>query len=114
MSTNEEMLAKAGEITSGSSLSNANGPATNLTRDSSGGKLKPRQANKFLDYLYEQSVLIKDARFVRMTEPQAEIDKIDLGNRKLRKATEVTNDGVNATPTFSKISLNTVKLRLDW
>lgn len=113
MSTNEELLVKANEVTSGG-LSNANGPATALTRDAFGGKLKPTQANRFLDYVYNQAVLVKDARFVRMNAPQAEIDKIDLGTRKMRKATEITNDGVNALPTFSKISLTTVKLRLDW
>jgi hypothetical protein len=79
-----------------------------------GGILNAKQANKFLDYLFDQSVLMKTARIVRMNEPTVDIDKIDLGNRIMRKASEGVDDGVNADPTFSKISMTTVKLRLDW
>jgi hypothetical protein len=32
----------------------------------------------------------------------------------MRKATEATDDGTNAAVTFSKVSLTSVKLRLDW
>jgi hypothetical protein len=49
-----------------------------------------------------------------MNEPTVDIDKVDIGQRIMRKATEGTADGVNADPTFSKISMTTVKLRLDW
>ncbi len=80
----------------------------------SGGILNAKQANKFLDYVFEQSVLMRTARIVRMNEPTVDIDKIDIGRRILRKASEGTDDGVNADPTFSKISMTTVKLRLDW
>jgi hypothetical protein len=79
-----------------------------------GGLLKPAQSNRFLDYLYEQSVLVRDARFIRMNNPTMEIDKVSVGTRLLKKATEATDDGVNKVPTFTKISLTTVKLRLDW
>lgn len=79
-----------------------------------GGILKPRQANRFIDYLFDQSVLMKTARIVRMNAPSIEIDKVDIGQRIMRKATEGTADGSNADPTFTKISMTTVKLRLDW
>jgi len=80
----------------------------------SGGILSAEQANRFLDYVVGQSVLIADARVVRMSGPTVDIDKVDLGTRIMRKATEGVDDGVNADPTFSKITLTTVKLRLDW
>jgi hypothetical protein len=79
-----------------------------------GGILNAKQSNKFLDYLFDQSVLMKTARIVRMNEPTIDIDKVDLGNRIMRKASEGVDDGVNADPTFSKITMTTVKLRLDW
>lgn len=79
-----------------------------------GGILSAKQANKFLDYVFDQSVLMHTARVIRMNGPTMDIDKIDIGRRIMRKATEATDDGVNADPTFSKISLVTVKLRLDW
>lgn len=80
----------------------------------SGGIMNARQANRFLDYVVDQSVLIRDARVVRMAEPTVDIDKVNVGRRIMRKATEGVDDGNNADPTFSKISMTTVKLRLDW
>jgi hypothetical protein len=79
-----------------------------------GGILNAKQANRFLDYVVEQSVLVKDARVIRMNEPTQDIDKTTIGRRIMRKATEAVDDGVNADPTFTKISLTTVKVRLDW
>ena len=80
----------------------------------SGGILNAKQANRFIDFVFDQSVLMKTARVVRMNEPTVDIDKVDIGQRIMRKATEGTDDGSNADPTFSKISMTTVKLRLDW
>lgn len=79
-----------------------------------GGILSAKQANKFLDYVFDQSVLMHTARVIRMGGPTMDIDAIDIGRRIMRKATEAVDDGVNADPTFSKISLVTVKIRLDW
>lgn len=87
---------------------------TNVIGEGGGGLLNAKQANTFLDYVFDQSVLMKTARIVRMNQPTIDIDKIDIGRRILRKATEAVDDGVNADPTFSKISMTTVKLRLDW
>lgn len=101
---NEELLEKV----------TGNAIRTNEVSAGSGGILKPQQANRFLDYLYEQSVLIRNARFVRMNNPTIEIDKVAVGTRLLKKATEATDDGVNQSATFTKISMTTVKLRLDW
>lgn len=101
---NEELLEKV----------TGNAIRTNEVAAGAGGILKPQQANRFLDYLYEQSVLIRNARFVRMNNPTIEIDKVSVGTRLLKKATEATDDGVNKSATFSKISMTTVKLRLDW
>lgn len=87
---------------------------TTLIGSGGGGILNPEQADRFIDYMVDQTVLTKDARLVRMNAPTREIDKIDLGVRKARKATENVDDGVHADPSFSKITLTTVKIRLDW
>jgi len=100
MSSNRELLEKV--------------VSTTKIGSGGGGILYPKQANKFLDYVFDQSVLMKSARIVRMNEPTVDIDKIDIGKRIMRKATEAIDDGTNADPTFSKISMTTVKLRLDW
>jgi hypothetical protein len=102
MASQEEILSKADEVT------------TSVVGNDSGGLLKPAQSNRFLDYVIDQSVLMQNARVVRMRTPQMEIDKVSVGTRLLAKATEATDTGTNAAVTFSKVSLSTVKLRLDW
>lgn len=78
------------------------------------GTLRPDQSDTFLDYMWDQTVLGKDARTVRLRANTAEIDKIGVGARLARVATEAVDDHVNAGVTFSKISITTTKLRLDW
>jgi hypothetical protein len=107
MASQEEILAKANEVTT-AVVSNSS-PVSG-----GGGLLYPEQANRFLDFVVDQSVLMKNARVIRMRTPQMDIDKISVGTRLLAKATEATDDGANAAVTFSKVSLSTVKLRLDW
>lgn len=102
MATQEEILAKANEVT------------TSVVGNASGGLLNAEQANRFLDFVVDQSVLMRNARVVRMRTPSMDIDKLSVGTRLLAKATEATNDGSNAAVTFSKVSLSSVKLRLDW
>ena len=87
---------------------------TTLIGAGGGGILNVEQANRFIDYMVDQTVLTKEVRFIRMAGPSREIDRINLGSRKVRKATEGTDDHVNAEPTFDKISMQTVKVRLDW
>lgn len=102
MATQEEILSKADEVT------------TSVVGNDSGGLMKPAQSNRFLDFVIDQSVLMQNARVVRMRTPQMEIDKVSVGTRLLAKATEATDTGANAAVTFAKVSLSTVKLRLDW
>lgn len=102
MATQEEILAKANEVT------------TSVVSNASGGILKPEQSNRFIDFVVDQSNLMRNARVVRMRTPSMEIDKVSVGTRLMQKATEATDDGSNAAVTFSKVSLTSVKLRLDW
>lgn len=79
-----------------------------------GGLLKPEQSDRFLDYLWDATALGNDCRTVRLRANTAELDRIHVGERLVRAATEAVDDHVNANVTFSKISLTTKKLRLDW
>lgn len=102
MASQEEILQKANEVT------------TSVVGAASGGLLYPEQSNRFLDFVVDQSVLMQNARVIRMRTPQMDIDKLSVGTRLLAKATEATDDGTNAAVTFSKVNISTVKLRLDW
>ena len=79
-----------------------------------GGLLNPEQANRFIDYMWDSTVLGKQVRSIRMRSTVMDIDKVSVGQRLMKVATEAVDDGVNAGATFTKISLTTKKLRLDW
>jgi hypothetical protein len=102
MATQEEILSKANEVT------------TSVVGNDSGGLLNAEQANRFIDFVVDQSVLMQNSRVVRMRASSMDIDKVSVGTRLLAKATEATDDGSNAAVTFTKVSLSSVKLRLDW
>ena len=88
------------------------------------GLLYPDQANRFLDYMWDATILAKQARTIRMRSNTTEIDRVAVGQRIMQVAAEDSpqdyvnaggSTGFQASPaTFSKISLTTRKLRLDW
>lgn len=80
----------------------------------SGGLLNAEQANRFIDYMWDETVLAKEGRQIKMRADTQDIDKVGVGQRLARLATEAVDDGVNADATFTKVSITTKKLRLDW
>jgi hypothetical protein len=90
------------------------------------GLLYPDQANRFLDYMWDATILAKAARTIRMRSNTTEIDRVAVGQRIMTVASEdnprdytgydanATGQYSNAAATFAKISLTTRKLRLDW
>jgi len=86
------------------------------------GLLYPEQAGRFIDYMWDATALTKVARTIRMKSDTVDIDKVNVGQRILRAATQAQPrqyDGAdgsiyNADAYFSKVSLTTKKLRLDW
>lgn len=87
---------------------------TSTVGDASGGLLAKEQADRFIDYIWDATTLAQDARTIRMRSDTVEIDKVGVGTKLVRLATEATDDGVNSGATFTKVSLTTKKLRLDW
>jgi hypothetical protein len=79
-----------------------------------GGLLNAEQADRFIDYMWDATVLGNQVRTIRMRATEQDIDKVGVGERLMRVATEAVDDGVNAGAVFTKISLTTKKLRLDW
>ena len=78
------------------------------------GILNDEQSNTFIDYMWDATTLGAEARTVRMTAPTRVIDKINVGERVVRGATEATDTGENVGPTFSKVEITTTKLRIDY
>ncbi len=84
------------------------------SENGNGGLLNPEQSARFLDYMFDATVIGKVARTVRMRADTTEIDRMGVGEKLMKLATEADDTSANAAVTFSKISLSTKKLRLDW
>lgn len=78
------------------------------------GGLTYEQADTFLDYMWDATVLGGQVTKKRMNAVEEEWDVISIGAKLVRLATEAVDDGVNAVPAFTKLSITTKKLRLDW
>jgi len=113
-----ELLEKAidaGTTATSSFASTSGGTGVHTASENgNGGLLNPEQSARFLDYMFDATVIGKVARTVRMKADTTEIDRMSIGEKLVRLASEGNNDGVNSAVTFSKISLTTKKLRLDW
>jgi hypothetical protein len=79
-----------------------------------GGILAPEQARRFIDYVWDATVLAKDGRRVTMRANTMEIEKVNVGERVIRAAAQAQPDFTNAGATFTKVELTTKKIRLDW
>jgi len=88
--------------------------STSVVANGGGGLLNAEQSSRFIDYMWDATSLVSTARTIRMRSDTVDIDKVGVGEKLVRLATEAVDDGVNASATFTKISLTTKKLRLDW
>jgi hypothetical protein len=88
--------------------------AVNPSGDAGSGILRPEQARRFIDYVWDATVLAKDGRRVTMRANTMELEKVNVGERVIRAAAQATGDYTNTGATFSKVELTTKKIRLDW
>ena len=110
-----EKAIAAGTTATGTFASTSGGTGVHrASENGNGGLLNPEQSARFLDYMFDATVIGKVARTVRMRADTTEIDRMSVGEKLMKLATEGDNDASNAAVTFSKISLSTKKLRLDW
>lgn len=79
-----------------------------------GGLLSPQQSDKFISYIWDATTLGSQVRKVRLRGNEVELDRMAVGERVVRLATEAVDDAVNVKVAFAKVSLSTQKLRLDW
>lgn len=79
-----------------------------------GGILAPEQARRFIDYVWDATVLAGDGRRVTMRANTIELEKVNVGERVIRAASQALGEYQNAGATFSKVELTTKKIRLDW
>jgi hypothetical protein len=113
-----ELLEKtiaAGTTATGTFASTTGGTGVHRgSENGNGGLLNAEQSARFLDYMFDATVIGKVARTVRMRADTTEIDRMSVGEKLMKLATEGDDTAANSAVTFSKISLTTKKLRLDW
>jgi len=88
--------------------------AVNPSGDAGSGILRPEQARRFIDYVWDATVLAQDGRRVTMRANTMELEKVNVGERVIRAAAQALGDYTNAGATFTKVELTTKKIRLDW
>jgi HK97 family phage major capsid protein len=88
--------------------------AVNPSGDAGSGILRPEQARRFIDYVWDATVLAKDGRRVTMRANTMELEKVNVGERVIRAANQGNATYTNAGATFTKVELTTKKIRLDW
>jgi len=110
-----EKTIAAGTTATGTFASTTGGTGVHrASENGNGGLLNPEQSARFLDYMFDATVIGKVARTVRMRADTTEIDRMSVGEKLMKLATEGDDTAATAAVTFSKISLSTKKLRLDW
>ena len=75
-----------------------------------GGLLGTEQANRFIDLVADQSVMLKEARVVRMRSSVTELDKIATAGRVSKLKAEGIAPGDLSEPAFSKVTLTAVDI----
>lgn len=114
-----ELLQKVIDTTNLGQAAGAKDTGTDPTAYSGVGLLYPDQANRFLDYMWDATILAKTARTIRMRSNTTEIDRTYVNQRIMTVATEDQPSNYatgfnNQDAKFAKVSLTTRKLRLDW
>jgi HK97 family phage major capsid protein len=112
--TLEKAIASGTTATAGMNGGSLSGTGVHVGASETGGLLNPEQSARFLDYMFDATVIGKVARTVRMKSDTAEIDRMSVGEKLMKLATEGDDTAANSAVTFSKISLTTKKLRMDW
>lgn len=96
--TNEELLSQAQQLVE-KGIIDSSALAT-------GGKLNPRQADRMIDFIFDETGLKGMARLVRMKAEQYDIDKIGVGKRVAVAKDEGVDPGVRRGVNHTKIQLN--------
>jgi HK97 family phage major capsid protein len=100
--------------TSGANAVNPSGVAPGSQTYPGSGILRPEQARRFIDYVWDATTLANDGRRVTMRANTMELEKINVGDRVIRAASQGISEYKNTGATFSKVELTTKKIRLDW
>ena len=98
----EKSVAANTQVTANMTGSAVANTGVHIGSEGEGGLLNPEQSARFLDYMFDATVIGKVARTVRMRADTTEIDRMSVGEKLMKLATEADNDGANSAVSFSK------------
>jgi len=84
--------------------------ASTMADIASAGILNAEQSDKFIDYVYDESVLKNIARLERVTATERTIEKIGVGNRVAYPKAEAADPQIRRMINSSKVTLNPVEI----
>lgn len=84
--------------------------AVDTTDLAAGGLLSTGQADRFVDMSLDQSVMLKDARVVKMRSAVMELDRIATSGRVSQLRSEGVAPASLSEPAFSKVTLTAVDI----
>lgn len=76
----------------------------------SAGKLNPEQSDRFIDYVFDETVLKEIARTIRFRNEEAWIEKIGIGRRAAVPAAEGVDPGIRRGVNQSRVVLKPVEV----
>ena len=79
-----------------------------------GGLLQPELANKFVDYVIDESVMKNNAQMLRITPDQKKIDKVAVGSRVAIPKVEATDPGTRRGIVTSQVPIQTNPIVVPW
>ena len=79
--------------------------ATDTADLSGGGLLSTGQSERFIELVTDQSVMLREARVVKMRSPVVELDKIATTGRVSRLKSEGVAPAALSEPAFAKVTL---------
>lgn len=80
----------------------------------SSGKLNPQQADRFIDYIFDETMMKNNARTIKFRPEDLDIDKIGVGSRVALAATEAADPGLRRGIVTSKVSLRPAEIIVPW
>lgn len=78
------------------------------------GKLNDAQADRFIDYVVDESVLKNNARVIRFRNENLDIDKIGVGNRVAVPKAEAVDPNRRRGVSHTKITLTPREIMIPW
>jgi hypothetical protein len=69
------------------------------------GKLNPKQSDRFIDLVVDETVLKDNARIIRFRNEELQIDKLNIGTRAAVPKAEAVDPGIRRGVTTSQIQL---------